>query len=202
MKRIGAFRAFTIMEAMVVLAISCIVAAILIPVFVAAKRHSKISNSQSNLRQLYLAVQLYRNDYDGIDVWEYYAYGLPSSSYVGSTKLGLGKSVFFSPCGSDRQIHESAKWGADGQIHYAPGAYNPELISQPGLNIEYKTYLRDYRQNSVLFFDLYCNAPRTDMAAPLIKKRALAVLLSGQIVNRIKLGNAQRLHFFSDPPND
>lgn len=60
-------RAFTLIELLVVIAIIAILAAILFPVFAQAKNAAKLAVCISNFKQIGLASELYRNDYD--DVW-------------------------------------------------------------------------------------------------------------------------------------
>jgi prepilin-type N-terminal cleavage/methylation domain-containing protein len=58
-------RAFTLIELLVVIAIIAILAAILFPVFAQAKAAAKASACGSNIRQLGVALEMYRSDYDG-----------------------------------------------------------------------------------------------------------------------------------------
>ena len=57
-------RAFTLIELLVVIAIISILAAILLPVFASARRTARRSVCSSNLRQLCMALQMYKQDYD------------------------------------------------------------------------------------------------------------------------------------------
>jgi len=59
--------AFTLIELLVVIAIIAVLAAILFPVFTQAKNAAKQTMCISNMRQLGMAMMLYKNDHD--DVW-------------------------------------------------------------------------------------------------------------------------------------
>jgi prepilin-type N-terminal cleavage/methylation domain-containing protein/prepilin-type processing-associated H-X9-DG protein len=62
---------FTLIELLVVIAIIAILAAILFPVFARARENARKANCQSNLKQIGLAFQQYRQDYD--ETWPYTA---------------------------------------------------------------------------------------------------------------------------------
>ena len=57
-------RAFTLIELLVVIAIIAILAAILFPVFAKAREKARQSSCQSNNKQMALAFQQYKQDYD------------------------------------------------------------------------------------------------------------------------------------------
>lgn len=65
MRRLIDRRGFTLIELLVVIAIIAILAAILFPVFMAAKRKGMQGNCAGNLKQLGIATQTYMADYGG-----------------------------------------------------------------------------------------------------------------------------------------
>lgn len=57
-------RAFTLVEIVCVIAIVAIIAALLFPVFVSARKEARVSSCMTNLSQLGQASQMYATDYD------------------------------------------------------------------------------------------------------------------------------------------
>jgi prepilin-type N-terminal cleavage/methylation domain-containing protein/prepilin-type processing-associated H-X9-DG protein len=60
----GRTRGFTLIELLVVIAIIAILAAILFPVFAKAREAARSASCKSNLKQIGLAIGMYREDYD------------------------------------------------------------------------------------------------------------------------------------------
>jgi prepilin-type N-terminal cleavage/methylation domain-containing protein len=62
-------RGFTLIELLVVIAIIAILAAILFPVFAKAREKARQISCISNLKQLALAMNMYKSDYDDMNFW-------------------------------------------------------------------------------------------------------------------------------------
>src|SRR5262249_32349760 len=67
MQRASAQRAFTLIELLVVIAIIAILASILFPVFAKAREKGRQASCTSNIRQIGLAIAMYRLDYDQVN---------------------------------------------------------------------------------------------------------------------------------------
>ncbi|MEN6547443.1 MAG: prepilin-type N-terminal cleavage/methylation domain-containing protein [Armatimonadia bacterium] len=98
---------FTLIELLVVIAIIAILASILFPVFAQARGKARETRDVSNLRQIMLAMEMYRDDYDesyppgepqGLDdsewiIWQLDPYVKNSQIYLDAEK---NKLVYFS----------------------------------------------------------------------------------------------------------
>jgi prepilin-type N-terminal cleavage/methylation domain-containing protein/prepilin-type processing-associated H-X9-DG protein len=93
-------RGFTLIELLVVIAIIAILAAILFPVFARAREKARQASCLSNLKQIALGAAMYRNDYDGINVYyvrgpgspnetDDFVNGMPRPSPVGRYSWGV-----------------------------------------------------------------------------------------------------------------
>ncbi|HEX8465200.1 MAG TPA: DUF1559 domain-containing protein [Abditibacterium sp.] len=83
-------RAFTLIELLVVIAIIAILASILFPVFGRARENARRSSCQSNIKQIGLGFEQYKNDYDGY--------------YTGSVVNNISWSTLIDPYIKNTQI--------------------------------------------------------------------------------------------------
>ncbi len=78
----GRFRGFTVIELLVVIALIALLAAILTPVLYSARRAAQRTVCASNLRQIGLAVRMYRDDYQELPPYLSAVHG-----YVGDSRV-------------------------------------------------------------------------------------------------------------------
>ena len=98
-QRISAQRtsAFTLIELLVVIAIIAILAAILFPVFARARENARRASCQSNLKQLALGIEQYKNDYDT----KYPGFGQPGNQGWAQNVQPYLKSLQILQCPSE-----------------------------------------------------------------------------------------------------
>jgi prepilin-type N-terminal cleavage/methylation domain-containing protein len=203
-------KGLTMMEVLIVLVIVSILTALITFAGTKIKRSIQIRNSIGKLQQIYVVVSTYRTDWDGDGYTNYshphayYGLGMPSLSYYELNRFGFDVTFFESPCNYNESVFYSFLCGFKGWITYVAPLYEPASM-QPGSGnlVDFRNYLSEYRENSVLFVDPYCNEPCTSMSAKYLKKRGIALLLSGQIVNRYDYGNAsaKNLRWYSEKPD-
>lgn len=168
-------RAFTLIEIIVVVVIVAILVAILVPVFARAVHSAQMNASQQRLKQLQLAVEIYRMDYDGVGRYgNMYDAGLPTYGYVYSTHMGFGMDFFVSPCGYKENIEANQR-----RLSYQ---YTPSPMP------DYSEHLQKYQEDALLFVDQHCNDASTDLRNQYHYKRGLGVTLGGRLINRYSLG--------------
>ncbi|GIV01691.1 MAG: hypothetical protein KatS3mg015_0521 [Fimbriimonadales bacterium] len=142
----GARRGFTLVELLVVIAIIAILAAILFPVFAQAKVSAKQTGEVTGLRQLGMAFDMYRQDYDGGYVPLYWIgppgqtkpdnYGIFRWPWILSDYTS-SLDIFFSPADAEG-LHFRNQRATDPYWGYLFGlvpswGYNSLTFSPPGL---------------------------------------------------------------------
>lgn len=200
----------TMMEALVTLVIIAVLTAILTPVFLKVKRSVQESHSVTKLRELHVALEIYRSNWDAKESYathnSYYTLALPPSGgrFVWDD-LGVDEEFWESPCGGDPTIFDTGPNLVYGWITPTYVFYDPANFGTPadrsGNYTDYKDYIPTYRENIVTFIDPYCNPPGTSFADPAVRKRGIAMTLGGQLFNRVRAGVGITLQWFSDPPN-
>jgi prepilin-type N-terminal cleavage/methylation domain-containing protein len=219
---------FTLAELLIVLVIIAVLSYLLFPLFVKVKRQVEVRLSASKLRGIHLAVENYRQAWDGADVFtsykSYYKLGLPPLKWpfinwgIEFPLLTDGDwRPWVSPCsaGLDWVLMDELRWSApwagmtyNGFIVFVSKWYSPEIIDgnsspYPYLGYaRYKDYIPRYRQNIVVAIDPNCNPRTTNFKNPYLEKRGLSLLLSGQVLSLYKRGDGGEIYWWSDPPED
>jgi prepilin-type N-terminal cleavage/methylation domain-containing protein/prepilin-type processing-associated H-X9-DG protein len=105
-------RGFTLIELLVVIAIIAILAALLIPVFAAARERAQVTQCQSNLKQISEAILQYVQDWD--DTLPGY-YGHPPQTWKGQVLPYIrSREVFLCPTNPVGWEDEAGYWKANG----------------------------------------------------------------------------------------
>lgn len=227
MKRIKRNHALTLLEALIVVLIIGMLAAMLYPVFESLKMKMKVVGTVQRMKQFHIALQMYRQDWGGADVFtsfrSYYTVGLPPNiretgipEYVwmpvDPMLPGIRPEDWIGPCSpGPMQIPESFDsgvqyGGARGHLRMVAHMYDPLVMLKPveggGFTANwllYKDYLPQYRENAVVLAEFYCNRLDTKTLSPYVSRRGIALLLSGQVVNKYDQGNWNDLRWFSPP---
>ena len=178
MRKLG----FTLVEVMVVIAIILLLAAIVTPIYLRSKRSAKETVSVENLRQLHLAMTLYRADYGGDGIYgDVDAMGLPTSLQLygglAGEPYGITEEMLASPCG----VHPSLDARLNVMYWMASGGPRVEVASL------------EFQEDLILWYDPSCNDSGVQLENPYRSKLILGVLLGGELVRRRAKGN------FEDP---
>lgn len=179
------FGGFTIVEVLVVAAIVALVASLTYPLYSSATRGAKLGVSASNMRQLYVAVALYRSAHDGDGRYgDLATMGLPDARWALLDRGGLPESLMQSPCGSHPSEQPSVL-----QVLYHPGDGEDP----------FPMWLLAYKENLILYSDIQCTPPENALLNPYVSKTGVGVLLGGTIVRRAKPGDPYRPDWWAEP---
>jgi prepilin-type N-terminal cleavage/methylation domain-containing protein len=164
-------RGFTLTEMLVVMAIIAIVAAISFPAFARAQEAAQVSKTFSNMKNLALALNLYRQDYDPAPSGSLEAMGLPD----GLKPLGRNYDQLRSP--------------------RAPGwyGYHPIPEAEDRRRPSWREFTVERGDSAVMLYDPWFNPP----GIPPYKhwwldeeamKRVFGMTVGGSAVRRYKTG--------------
>ncbi|GIV03531.1 MAG: hypothetical protein KatS3mg015_2361 [Fimbriimonadales bacterium] len=228
MKRNSRNGGLTLLESLIVVAIIAMLAVMLYPVFGNLKMRMKVVGTIQRLHQFNTALQIYRQEWNGADVFDswrsFTVIGLPAASANDPTWMhltpplpGISQKDWIGPCGYDVDRNPSAGPGNwfelrysyprhAGCISYAAAMYAPIVMenekewSNYGV---YKNYIRTYRDQIIVFAEFYCNPATVAIDPAWTKKRGIGLRLSGQAVVREDVGTPVFLHWFEGerPPD-
>lgn len=171
---------FTMLELMIVVAIIAMLVGLSAPSLTQAMHSGKEAVSVQKLRQLHLALSMYRADQESSqDFGTIGDMGIPDwqKSRSALQPYGATSELWQSPCYEHPEVHsgnppEMQYWGAD--------------------DPQFEVYSATYELNLIMFSDIHCTLPKKNLLNQFHTKRGLGVLLSGQIVRRTAPG----MHFF------
>lgn len=185
-------RGLTLIELLVSISIIAIVFAIITPVFHYVRERGKITSALSYMHQIGKAVAIYRADWEsGGGYSSPSALGLPTAEYLYRTNLGLSSRVLQSPCGYR---------GIKGLETLVPLANYKWALYGDTSNAGRLAGLRKYEERTLVVFDPWCNPAGTNWSNPYEEKRAIGLMLGGQVVNRRGPGQPDFQPFWGPPP--
>jgi prepilin-type N-terminal cleavage/methylation domain-containing protein len=149
--------AFTLVEVVVVIAIIAVIAAIAFPILASARESGRMAKCTSNLHQWGVAIDMYRQDWDGIDpavglrITSLYQLGLPPTATAEAFRMqyhlndpairfcpsyrptrgyigGLYSELFWADNGTPGQVFESLYRRGDDVPLMACAWHNPKPI--------------------------------------------------------------------------
>lgn len=184
-------RAFSLVEVMVVLAILAVLAALLYPVLQKAKSSGNEAACTSNLHQMHVALQLYRDQWEGTDepahTWEM---GLPDIR---------SKNSFFEVI---NRLHCQGYSYPDGRGN--PGYVFHWPLGSPGFGVdagdvdkaqeEWKDYVANQGSASVTIFGP--NHQTQTRISSLSLQRAFGVTLSGSVLRYVRRGDLTQMEWW------
>jgi prepilin-type N-terminal cleavage/methylation domain-containing protein len=179
-------RGFTLIETISVMAIVFVLSAIMTPVLSRAMLRVKETSSISRLKQLHLALSVYRADYETTMYGKASQMGLPTVEHMlrtGGKALDVDPELWFSPC-PRHPDSPSGIW----TYNYFPD--DDEL--------SWERYVDKYGESSVLLSDFNCNPHALSMGAIYMKKAVLFVRLEGSATKRIREGSPMSHAWYHD----
>lgn len=172
MKKAG----LTLVEILCVIAIASVLLAMLLPVFAKAKQAAKEVSATQNLKNLYIATALYREEQvSSVEYGDPYLMGLPSpEAMIRILEQTSGKDIHKqSPCGRHPRLDE--EFGGYATVYFIP--QDPSLFA---------AYVRKHESNTPLWVDPNCNSGDIPIRLKYGLKKVIGVMLDGHIIKKQK----------------
>lgn len=182
-------KGMTLVEILVVLAIVAILAALLTPTLMEARRAAQRTRCMSNLRQIHAAISLYRTaeGRDGV-YGETHEMGLPAA---------IGPLVFGTP--AERRWPRELITCRGYTEHAHPTGYSFHFSGPPGTPERPSGWawnVRRYQENMILVSDMNHDLEPYGLDSPARRHRALGVYLDGHVRVVVGYGHPNTSSFF------
>ncbi len=181
-------KAISLTEILVVVAIIAILSGLLTPVVLSAKKQAQETTCISNLKQIWVALSLYREDHGSIDSpAESGQMGFPFSIHVavdGPDAQTKPPSEVFQCRG--RMLYSEEHYGTYAQLW--PPPYGP--FYSAAAQVEWKEFVTRLSDLTPVLADW--SHQRTTDSTPWSSRRAMAMTLGGTFVRRNNRGEPSR----------
>ncbi len=182
-------RAFTMIDTLVCLSIIALIASLLAPTIIQAKESAKITVTRSNLRQIGLAIAMYRETWGGEGVYgNAWAMGLPCAPQPDRMPI---LSQLLPP----NRSHPSSSATGTGykQIFGVGGIVGPQ----------WESYSQKAQDSSVIYVDPFFNPPWLDLnASQFYPLFIVAVRLDTSVFHVRRKGEWQLPTFWDDKEDE
>jgi prepilin-type N-terminal cleavage/methylation domain-containing protein len=170
-------KAFSLIEVLICIAIISIVAAITFPIFSAAKVASLKTASKSNLRQLWLAVELYRQDHEpNVAYGRPDAMGLPTDDYF-HLEIQHAKKLLPPHIGPTPMFKQ--------YLYYPP---NPRFAQKEMVD-SFEAWALHCRASMPLIADFNFNDKEINLFNPYKSVHGIGIDVAGRIMSQTQSGN-------------
>jgi type II secretory pathway pseudopilin PulG len=178
-------RGITLIETLISVAIIIILAGSVAVVATSVKRSARQTKSISDMRQIFLAVEMYKADYDikGPTPGD----GLPVAS--GGTSVPWYRT-FGTP---------SDLWIGCGDHPFAPASHSVTYFFVP-IGAPYAQWSQQWNDGLPLVFDLSCSPSSVHLDNNFERRFGLAVTVSGSAIRKWNTGSPFDPSFWSEPP--
>lgn len=167
-------RGITLLEVMICCAIIALIAALSLPALASAKLASLKTTTKSNLRQINLALMLYREDSQPPDTGNLYELGLPPHAEIRRMISQLG-------------LKPPRKAPFPGWDFYYVLIPDPDHASAQVLTM-WRNYNEGCGASSTYLADMTWSEVSIEEPSPYVTKHAIGITLDGSVVDRRRFG--------------